>query len=167
MVTNEDQGYKNKESEQKQKELLRDLDVTPGGWGPYCSGLTREQRACLNTREKVKLDVEFRRLEVPCLNSFCLREGWKGAQTTVFFLYMLGLFFLISSGSFEFLVTIILETLHLVELSLSMLASLELCFLKWLKALLKLPLSWHVLFNHKSHYNCYSKVYRRIRLCNK
>ena len=83
MVTNEDQGYKNKESEQKQKELLRDLDVTPGGWGPYCSGLTREQRACLNAREKVKLDVEYRRLEVPCLNSFCLREGWKGAQTTV------------------------------------------------------------------------------------
>lgn len=65
----------------------------------------------------------------------------EGCTDNCVYLYMLGLFFFISSGSFEFLVTIILETLHLVELSLSMLASLELCFLKWLKALLKLPLS--------------------------
>jgi len=59
-----DQGYKSKESEKKQKRLLRDLDVAPGGWGPYCKGLSRQGRGMLNTREKVKLDVEFKRLEV-------------------------------------------------------------------------------------------------------
>ena len=59
-----DQGYKSKESEKKQKRLLRDLDVAPGGWGPYCKALSRQGRGMLNTREKVKLDVEFKRLEV-------------------------------------------------------------------------------------------------------
>ena len=59
-----DQGYKSKESEKKQKSLLRDLDVAPGGWGPYCRTMSRQDRGMLNTREKVKLDVEFRRMEV-------------------------------------------------------------------------------------------------------
>ena len=59
-----DQGYKSKESEKRLKRLLRDLDVVPCGWGPYCKTLNRQCRRMVKTREKVKLDGEYKRLDV-------------------------------------------------------------------------------------------------------
>ena len=59
-----DQGYKSKESEKRLKGLLRDLDVVPCGWGPYCKTLNRQYRGMLKTREKVRLDGEHKRLDV-------------------------------------------------------------------------------------------------------
>ena len=49
------QGYKRKESEKRQRE---------GNFSAYSKSLNRQCKGMLSTREKVKLDVDYKRLEV-------------------------------------------------------------------------------------------------------
>ena len=49
-------------TQKQERQLLKELNILGGGWGPYSSALTREQRLMLNTREKTKLDVEYKKL---------------------------------------------------------------------------------------------------------
>ena len=56
--------HKTELAHRKEKELLRDLGLVGGGWGPYCSQLGRDDRNKLSAREKVKLDVEFAKLKL-------------------------------------------------------------------------------------------------------
>ena len=56
--------HKTELARQKEKQLLKELGILGGGWGPYCSQLEREDRQKLSAREKVKLDVEFAKLKL-------------------------------------------------------------------------------------------------------
>ena len=58
----QDGKSKSQKSQQQEKDILKDLSILGGGFGPYCSTLSRDERAKLNRREKVKLDIEFQRL---------------------------------------------------------------------------------------------------------
>lgn len=52
-----------KDTRKRERELLRSLGIVGGGWGPYCQHLTRDERLLLNSREKVKVDVEVQRMK--------------------------------------------------------------------------------------------------------
>ena len=56
--------HKTELARQKEKQLLKELGILGGGWGPYCSQLDRAERQKLSAREKVKLDVEFAKLKL-------------------------------------------------------------------------------------------------------
>lgn len=58
----QDGKSKSEKSQQQEKDMLKDLGILGGGFGPYCPTLSRLERANLNRREKVKLDIEFQRL---------------------------------------------------------------------------------------------------------
>lgn len=54
--------WNSKESKKKERRLLNSLGIIRGGWGPYCSDLSKVERAQLNAREKTKIDVEYKKL---------------------------------------------------------------------------------------------------------
>ncbi|CAE7729561.1 unnamed protein product [Symbiodinium sp. CCMP2592] len=56
-------GRINAEAQRKLGETLESLGIAGEGNGPYCSQLQPDKRSLLNVREKVKLDVEFKRLQ--------------------------------------------------------------------------------------------------------